>query len=150
VTADLLAQVIIGSVLENLDVEYLINKIRSVVAERILGNNENVDDIARELHDKLFSQDTNTKDVVESIYKDSPEARHNVSVFLAAPSLAQARPQLKKASHWQFGAFVMFLNHTSRSPAGVSLQNGAPRMFRVAQFVIPCSAIIKISCRIER
>jgi hypothetical protein len=94
VTANLLAHIIIGSVLENLDVEYLMDTIQSVVAERILGNNENVDDVSRELHDKFFLQDKSPKDVVE---EDSPEARHNVSVFLATPSLAQSWPQLKTA-----------------------------------------------------
>jgi UDP-N-acetylglucosamine transferase subunit ALG13 len=90
-TADLLAHAIVGSVLENLDMD------RLAVAERILGNNESVDDVARELHEKLLLRNESTKKVViETIYKDTPEALHNVKMFMEAPNLAEARPHLKK------------------------------------------------------
>ena len=96
-TADLLAHAIVGSVLENLDMERLVREVGHAVAQRILGNNESVDDVARELHEKLLLRNESTKKVViESIYRDSPEAAHNVSVFFAAPSLAEARPLLKR------------------------------------------------------
>jgi hypothetical protein len=36
--------------------------------------------------------------IVENIYRDSEEARHNVQVFSTAATLAEARPLLKKAS----------------------------------------------------
>lgn len=100
-TADLLAHAIVGSVLENLDMERLINEVGHAVAQRILGNNESVDDVARELHEKLLLRNESTKKVViESIYKDIEEARHNVAVFSEAPTLAAARPLLKKVK-WQ-------------------------------------------------
>jgi len=96
-TADLLSHAIVGSVLENLDMERLVREVGQAVAQRILGNNESVDDVARELHEKLLLRNESTKKVViESIYKESPEAAHNVSVFMHAPSLAEARPQLKR------------------------------------------------------
>jgi hypothetical protein len=96
-TADLLAHAIVGSVLENLDMERLIHEVGHAVAQRILGNNESVDDVARELHEKLLLRNESTKKVViESIYKDSEEAKHNVAVFTQAPSLAEARPLLKR------------------------------------------------------
>jgi hypothetical protein len=96
-TADLLAHAIVGSVLENLDMERLIHEVGHAVAQRILGNNESVDDVARELHEKLLLRNESTKKVViESIYKESEEAKHNVAVFSQAPSLAEARPLLKR------------------------------------------------------
>jgi len=96
-TADLLAHAIVGSVLENLDMERLVQEVGSAVAQRILGNNESVDDVARELHEKLLLRNESTKKVViESIYKDSEEAKHNVEVFTQAPSLTEARPMLKR------------------------------------------------------
>jgi hypothetical protein len=98
-TADLLAHAIVGSVLENLDMERLVREVGHAVAQRILGYNESVDDVAKELHEKLLLRNESTKKVViESIYRDSEEARHNVSVFLQAPSLAEARPLLKRVS----------------------------------------------------
>lgn len=96
-TADLLTHAIVGSVLENLDMERLVREVGNAVAQRILGNNESVDDVARELHEKLLLRNESTKKVViESIYKESEEAKHNVAVFTQAPSLDEARPLLKR------------------------------------------------------
>ena len=96
-TANLLSHAIIGSVLENLDMERLIREVGQAVAQRILGNQESVDDVARELHEKLLLRNENTKKVVfENIYRECEEARHNVQVFSEAPNLAVARPLLRK------------------------------------------------------
>jgi len=102
-TADLLAHAIVGSVLENLDMERLVREVGHAVAQRILGNNESVDDVARELHEKLLLRNESTKKVViESIYKESEEAKHNVAVFTQAPSLTEARPLLKRVHGTRF------------------------------------------------
>ena len=96
-TANLLAHAIIGSVLENLDMERLINEVGQAVAERILGGNESVDDVARELHERLLLRNESTKRVViESIYRETEEAKHNVGLYMASPSLREARPHLKR------------------------------------------------------
>ena len=96
-TADLLAHAIVGSVLENLDMDRLVREVGQAVASRILGSNESVDDVARELHERLLLRNENTKKVViESIYKDSEEAQHNTEVFERAPSLAEAKPHLRR------------------------------------------------------
>jgi hypothetical protein len=96
-TANLLAHAIIGSVLENLDMERLIQEVGQAVAERILGGNETVDDVARELHERLLLRNESTqKLVVENIYRESDESRHNIKVWSEAPSLAAARPLLQR------------------------------------------------------
>lgn len=96
-TADLLTHAIVGSVLENLDMERLIREVGQAVSQRILGNNESVDDVARELHERLLLRNESTKKVViESIYRESEESKHNVEVYTNAPSLQEARPLLKK------------------------------------------------------
>ncbi|TFY74602.1 hypothetical protein EWM64_g9411 [Hericium alpestre] len=98
-TADLLAHAIVGLVLENLDMERLVREVGQAVAQRILGNNESVDDVAKELHEKLLLRNESTKKVViESIYKESEEAKHNVAVFSQAANLAEARPHLRRVS----------------------------------------------------
>jgi hypothetical protein len=98
-TANLLSHAIIGSVLENLDMDRLVREVGQAVAQRILGQNESVDDVARELHERLLLRNESTKRlIVENIYRDSEEARHNVQVFSTAATLAEARPLLKKAS----------------------------------------------------
>lgn len=98
-TADLLTHAIVGSVLENLDMERLVREVGQAVSQRILGNNESVDDVARELHERLLLRNESTKRVViESIYRESEEAKHNVQVYTHASSLTEARPQLKRVS----------------------------------------------------
>ncbi|KZT44610.1 hypothetical protein SISSUDRAFT_1068458 [Sistotremastrum suecicum HHB10207 ss-3] len=102
-TANLLSHAIIGSVLENLDMDRLIREVGQAVAHRILGQNESVDDVARELHEKLLLRNESTKKlVVENIYRESDEAKHNVEVFTQAPTLAEARPLLKKVKGTRF------------------------------------------------
>ena len=96
-TADLLTHAIVGSVLENLDMERLVREVGQAVSQRILGNNESVDDVARELHERLLLRNESTKKVViESIYRDAEEAKHNVNVYMQSPTLADARPHLKR------------------------------------------------------
>ncbi|KAF5337504.1 hypothetical protein D9758_013581 [Tetrapyrgos nigripes] len=102
-TADLLAHAIVGSVLENLDMERLVREVGAAVAQRILGNNESVDEVARELHERLLLRNESTKKVViESIYKESEESTHNVNVFTEAPSLTEARPHLRRVQGTRF------------------------------------------------
>ncbi|TCD70911.1 ERMES complex Ca(2+)-binding regulatory GTPase gem1 [Steccherinum ochraceum] len=102
-TADLLTHAIVGSVLENLDMERLVREVGQAVSQRILGNNESVDDVARELHERLLLRNESTKKVViESIYRESEEAKHNTSVYMQAASLAEARPLLRRVPGTRF------------------------------------------------
>lgn len=52
--ASLLARVIVGSALEHMDMERLIQEVGAAVAAKIHGNNESVDEVARELHERLM------------------------------------------------------------------------------------------------
>jgi len=102
-TADLLTHAIVGSVLENLDMERLVREVGQAVSQRILGNNESVDDVARELHERLLLRNESTKKVViESIYRESEEAKHNVEVYTNAASLRDARPLLRRVPGTRF------------------------------------------------
>lgn len=115
-TADLLAHAIVGSVLENLDMERLVREVGSAVAQRILGNNESVDEVARELHEKLLLRNENTKKVViESIYRDSEEATHNVAVYTQASALDAARPMLRRV-HLLLLSHLPLLIHVKIGP----------------------------------
>lgn len=51
--AALLARVIVGSALEHLDMDRLIQEVGAAVAMRIHGNQESVDEVARQLHESL-------------------------------------------------------------------------------------------------
>jgi len=97
------------------------------VAEKIHLNNESVDDVARELHEKLLLRNESTKHVViENIYRDIPEAAHNVQVWLAAASIQEARPQLKRIGGTRFSEkylaqrYMPSSRHVSGSPRSSS------------------------------
>ncbi|CAH7688973.1 hypothetical protein PPACK8108_LOCUS24022 [Phakopsora pachyrhizi] len=96
-TANLLPHVIVGSAFEQMDMERLIREVGQAVAERVVGGQESVDDVARELHEKLLLRNESTKQlIVEDIYRDSDEAQHNVDVWIAAPDIQSAKPHLKR------------------------------------------------------
>jgi hypothetical protein len=68
-TAALLSHVIVGSALELMDMEKLIAEVGQAIAEKIHGGLESVDDVAKELHDKLLLRNQETKQLVfESIH----------------------------------------------------------------------------------
>ncbi|KAK9893886.1 hypothetical protein P389DRAFT_174788 [Cystobasidium minutum MCA 4210] len=101
--ASLLARVIVGSALEHMDMERLIQEVGAAVAAKIHGINESVDEVARELHERLMLRNENTKQlVIENIYRESAEADHNVQVWLNAPDLASAKPHLKRVTGSRF------------------------------------------------
>ncbi|KAJ9099025.1 hypothetical protein QFC20_005782 [Naganishia adeliensis] len=96
-TADLLANAIIGSVLENLDMESIVRQIGQQVADRIGTNatEDSIDAVARELHEKLMLMGQTTKKVrVENIYEQTPQFEANVRAFMTSGNLEEARPQL--------------------------------------------------------
>ncbi|GAA5880222.1 hypothetical protein JCM3774_003664, partial [Rhodotorula dairenensis] len=96
-TASLLSHVIVGSALEHLEMERLIHEVGQAVAERIHAGLQTVDDVARELHEKLLLRGEETKQLkFESIHRETDETRHNVEVFVNAPDLQTAKPQLQK------------------------------------------------------
>ncbi|KAH8924105.1 hypothetical protein BT69DRAFT_1333300 [Atractiella rhizophila] len=96
-TAALLAHVIVGSALEQLDMERLIREVGETIAQKIHQGQESVDDVARQLHETLLLRNESTKQLrVEDIYRDTPESRHNVQTYINAPDLATARTQLKR------------------------------------------------------
>ena len=67
--AALLAHVIVGSALEQMDLERLIQECGSAVAERLRSGQHSVEDVARELHQSLSLRNENTKHlVIENIY----------------------------------------------------------------------------------
>ncbi|CAE6520019.1 unnamed protein product [Rhizoctonia solani] len=115
-TASLLSRAIIGSVLENLDMERLIREVGAAVAERILGGQQSVDDVARELHEKLLLRGDGVKRmVVENIYRESEEARHNVQVWTNARTIQDARPHLKKVKGSRFTDKYLSMGYTTRT-----------------------------------
>lgn len=52
--ASLLARVIVGSALEHMDMDRLIQEVGPAVAAKIHGNNESVDEVARQLYETLM------------------------------------------------------------------------------------------------
>ncbi|GAA5869316.1 hypothetical protein JCM1840_005438, partial [Sporobolomyces johnsonii] len=102
-TASLLSHVIVGSALEHMDMERLIQEVGRAVAERVHAGMQTVDDVARELHERLLLRGEETKQLqFESIHRETPETKHNVDVFINAPDLQAAKPQLQKVRGSRF------------------------------------------------
>ncbi|KAK4685395.1 hypothetical protein P7C73_g4754, partial [Tremellales sp. Uapishka_1] len=98
-TADLLAMTIVGSVLENMDMERLISEIGSEVAKRIKEKGEtmqSVEEVALELHERLLLRNEQTKQVqLPEVYVPNDIARQNVTAWMSAQFIADAVPKIK-------------------------------------------------------
>jgi hypothetical protein len=85
-TASLLSHVIVGSAFEQMDMERLIEEVGLAVAERVHGGQASVDDVARELHEKLLLRGESTKQLsFESIHV-SAFLVMNVRLLTVAPA----------------------------------------------------------------
>ena len=52
---------------------------------------------SRELHEKLLLRNETTKKLhIENIYKESPEATHNLEVWSTSPDIQTAKPNIKR------------------------------------------------------
>ncbi|WWC62967.1 uncharacterized protein I303_105565 [Kwoniella dejecticola CBS 10117] len=97
-TADLLATTIVGSVLENMDMERLIAEIGVEVAQRIRQKGEtmeSVEEVAQELHERLLLRNEQTKQVhLPEVYAPHENAKKNVSTWMNSTYIADAVPQI--------------------------------------------------------
>lgn len=107
-TASLLSHVIVAAAGEAMDMERLhrdigdqvLDRLRSLSLAQSTGGSEAVeavmlDDIARELHEKLLLRNESTKQLyIESIYRPSTESDNNITVWSMAPNLETARPHI--------------------------------------------------------
>ncbi|ORY24573.1 hypothetical protein BCR39DRAFT_546539 [Naematelia encephala] len=97
-TADLLAMTIVGSVLENMDMERLISEIGTEVAQRIRQKGENmqsVEEVAQELHEKLLLRNEQTKQVaLPDVYVEHENAKKNVTTWMSAQFVSDAAPDI--------------------------------------------------------
>ncbi|CAK9784954.1 hypothetical protein CC85DRAFT_243105 [Cutaneotrichosporon oleaginosum] len=97
-TADLLAMTIVGSVLENMDMERLIAEIGREVAQRIKEKGEtlqSVEEVAQELHERLLLRNEQTKQVhLPDVYIQTDASRKNVSAWMNAQYIYEAAPNI--------------------------------------------------------
>lgn len=120
-TADLLAMTIVGSVLENMDVERLIAgalclgylssvpslttpppEIGREVADRIKEKGEtmqSVEEVAQELHERLLLRNEQTKQVqLPDVYIQSDQSKANVQTWMNAQYIFDAAPSILPVS----------------------------------------------------
>ncbi|WVQ84234.1 hypothetical protein IAT38_006386 [Cryptococcus sp. DSM 104549] len=97
-TADLLAMTIVGSVLENMDMERLIAEIGMEVAQRIRQKGESlesVEEVAHELHERLLLRNEQTKQVqLPDVYAPHENAKKNVTTWMNAQFIGDAVPHI--------------------------------------------------------
>lgn len=93
----LLATVVIGVVLERLDLKRLTLQYRNEIWKRIFEEGCSFDEVVEEVHKKLSSQGTQVTTMqAGNIYNDIPAAMENYKAFLSSESLAEARSSLQE------------------------------------------------------
>ncbi|KAK0545484.1 hypothetical protein OC846_005649 [Tilletia horrida] len=117
-TASLLSHVIIAAAGEAMELERLQREIGDAVADRLrslsianaqqqaiangaaappTADEASMDDVARELHERLLLRNESTKQIyIESIYRQSEESAHNIRVWSTAPNIGVAKGYIKK------------------------------------------------------
>ncbi|CAD6925942.1 unnamed protein product [Tilletia laevis] len=118
-TASLLSHVIIAAAGEAMELERLQREIGDAVADRlrsmsianaqsgggavatastnVSADEASMDDVARELHERLLLRNESTKQIhIESIYRQSEESAHNIRVWMSAPNIQVAKGYIKK------------------------------------------------------
>ena len=96
ISANNLADYIIGTVLEACDIEAAVSKYGSDIAERIVNQGATVQDVAGEMRARLEREGVTMQTfTVENIYTDSPESVHNRGVWGNAGDLAAGRKLVK-------------------------------------------------------
>lgn len=130
-TASLLTHAIIAAAGEAMALDRLHREIGDEVAERLRtlslegvagraqtsqGLTELMDDVARDIHRSLLLRNESTKQlVVESIYRDSPESRHNIEAWSTAPDIESAKPLILKVHGSRLSDRFLASRHTSLS-----------------------------------
>ena len=112
VSANDLADYIIGTVLEACDIEAVISKYGPHMVDRIHNQGATVEDVADEMRTKLQSEGVKmNKFTVENIYTNTPESLHNMGVWSGAENLAAGRIMVNSVSPLIFVAISIILNH---------------------------------------
>jgi hypothetical protein len=111
VSANHLADYIIGTVLEACDIEAAVSKYGLEIADRTHNQGTPVEEIAGLMSAKFEREGVvmNTFNV-ENIYTDSPESRHNKNVWSSANDLAAGRPLVSSVSPPYF--LAIYFHHT--------------------------------------
>ncbi|EJD00143.1 uncharacterized protein FOMMEDRAFT_92631, partial [Fomitiporia mediterranea MF3/22] len=91
-----LSTLILGSLLEKMDLKRLSDKYREDILKRVLKEGAPVESVIDELHEKLQNEGEHVMSVKSSNpYNDSDESIHNYKTFLSADTLKDARESLK-------------------------------------------------------
>ncbi|CAO1623229.1 unnamed protein product [Parajaminaea phylloscopi] len=130
-TASLLTHAIIAAAGEAMALDRLHREIGDEVADRLRtlslegvagraqtsqGLSDLMDDVARDIHRSLLLRNESTKQlVVESIYRDSPESRHNIEAWSTAPDIKSAKPFIQKVHGSRLSDKFLASRHTSLS-----------------------------------
>ena len=112
VSANNLADYIIGAILEACDIEAVISKYGPHIIDRIHNQGASVEDVTGEMHTKLQSEGVKmNKFTVENIYTNSPESLYNKGVWSGAEDLAAGRIMVNSVTPLIFLAISIILNH---------------------------------------
>jgi hypothetical protein len=127
VSANKLADYIIGTSLETVDIEAEIQDVEDDIANLVLEGTENVEDVAKRLHTKLQAEGkTMNTFTVENVYKDTEVSQRNIDAWYSAEDLASGWQLVQKVRLGLLSAPVWHL-----TGCALHLGRGTPSLGRV-------------------
>ncbi len=97
--ADKLGDYIVGSAVETIETEKLINEFEQIIVDDVYDKDLSLDTVASNLQDYIKSKGIQLNTVVvEDVYTPSATARSNVSAWASSPIVAAARERVREAS----------------------------------------------------
>ncbi|KAF5309292.1 hypothetical protein D9611_014666 [Ephemerocybe angulata] len=126
-----LGDFIVGSAVETVETEKLINEYQSTILEDVYGQGKPVEEVIQQMQQKMAERKTEIKTFnVENPYEQSRESESNVNVWAQAKSLGNAKgktqaiqtPRLKKAFQSSGGSYG---SYGAPPPAPVMARPGA-------------------------
>lgn len=100
--ADKLGDYIVGSAIETIETEKLIQEFEHVIVNDVYGAETPIDKVMDDLQEKLRQKGMKINTMaVDNIYNETAETRTNTNIWHSSKSLADARPQVTQVG-WPF------------------------------------------------
>lgn len=93
--ADKLGDYIVGTAVETIETEKLINEFEHVIVNDVYGTETPIDKVTNHLHEVLQQKGTKINTMtVDNVYNETPETKSNTNVWHSSKSIADARQRV--------------------------------------------------------
>ena len=89
--ADKLGDYIVGTAVETIETEKLIEEFENVIVDDVYGAGTSIDKVTSELEEKLHQKGSKIKTMaVDNIYNETPVTKANTNIWYSAKNIADA------------------------------------------------------------